>query len=126
VLTNLISNACKYTPSGGTISVDVRAKGEFVKISVTDTCVGISPEEQKKLFTKFFRAENPDVQKVGGTSLGLCIARSLVLMHSGEITVASLPSKVPHLALPCPLIKEARYEVKFNLGCFCQFVKKEP
>ncbi|MFC1910396.1 PAS domain-containing protein [Chloroflexota bacterium] len=103
VLTNLISNACKYTPSGGTISVDVRAEVEFVKISVTDTGVGISPEEQKKLFTKFFRAENPDVQKVGGTGLGLWIARSLVLMHGGEITVASLPGKGSTFSFTLPI-----------------------
>jgi PAS domain S-box-containing protein len=103
VLTNLVSNACRYTPSGGTIRVDVRPEVEFVKISVTDTGIGISPEEQKKLFTKFFRAENPDVQKVGGTGLGLWIARSLVLMHGGEITVASLPGKGSTFTFTLPI-----------------------
>jgi signal transduction histidine kinase len=103
VLTNLVSNACRYTPSGGTIRVDVRPEVEFVKISVTDTGIGISPEEQKKLFTKFFRAENPDVQKVGGTGLGLWIARSLVLMHGGEITVASLPGKGSTFSFTLPI-----------------------
>ena len=103
VLTNLVSNAYRYTPSGGTISVDVRPEVEFVKISVTDTGIGISPEEQKKLFTKFFRAENPDVQKVGGTGLGLWIARSLVLMHGGEITVVSLPGKGSTFSFTLPI-----------------------
>jgi two-component system, sensor histidine kinase and response regulator len=91
VMTNLLSNAYKYTLPGGTITVDAVPAGEFVRINVSDTGVGISLQDQKKLFTKFFRADSPDVQKVSGTGLGLWITRSLITMHGGEMEVASKP-----------------------------------
>ncbi len=93
VITNLVSNAHKYTPAGGTITLTAKALGNKIELAVRDTGVGLSPEEQGRLFTKFFRADNPATRKVGGTGLGLWITLSLVEMHGGAITVTSEPGK---------------------------------
>jgi signal transduction histidine kinase len=93
VLTNLLSNANKYTPEGGEITVRVeryRLDGEaYVRWSVVDTGIGMTAEEMEKLFTKFFRADAPEVRNVKGTGLGLVITRSLVEMHNGLVQVQS-------------------------------------
>ena len=91
VLLNLIGNSLKFTKGGGTISLDFKADNPFVTISVTDTGVGISRENLKKLFTKFGRLENSYVAiaESGGTGLGLYISKSLVELHKGKIEVDS-------------------------------------
>lgn len=91
VLLNLIGNSLKFTKSGGTISLDFRVDNPFVTISVTDTGVGISPENLKKLFAKFGRLENSYVAiaESGGTGLGLYISRALVELHKGKIEAHS-------------------------------------
>ena len=90
VLTNLVSNAYKYTPEGGRITVRVRKQvDEFVLCSVTDTGIGMSPEDQSSLFTKYFRSADPAVRSESGTGLGLVITKSLVELQGGEIWVES-------------------------------------
>ncbi len=101
VMTNLVSNAYKYTPEGGRISIrvqrwpDAEAGGadRFVLCAVTDTGIGISPGDQKRLFTKYFRADHPLVRSVTGTGLGLVITRSLVELQGGRIWVESKPGQ---------------------------------
>jgi len=93
ILLNLVSNAHKYTPQGGSITVATRAERAGVCIAVQDTGIGLSSEEQQQLFTKFFRAQHPLVREVGGTGLGLAIARALVELHGGTITVVSAPDQ---------------------------------
>ncbi|MGB9871463.1 MAG: GAF domain-containing protein [Anaerolineae bacterium] len=93
ILTNLLSNAYKYTPEEGHIRVTVHPDGGFVVCSVSDTGIGISPEEQERLFTKFFRSQHPMVRSVPGTGLGLVITRSLVELQGGQIWVESEPGK---------------------------------
>jgi signal transduction histidine kinase len=98
VLTNLVSNAHKYTPEGGRITVRVQPRsnghgveeqGDAVVCSVTDNGIGMSPEDQERLFTKYFRADHPGVHSESGTGLGLVITKSLVELHGGEIWVES-------------------------------------
>ncbi|MGC9397628.1 MAG: ATP-binding protein [Anaerolineae bacterium] len=92
ILINLMSNAVKYTPEGGEVRVQARTTEEeprLVRCSVVDTGVGISEEDQRRLFTKFFRSEDPIVQEQTGTGLGLAITKSLVELHGGEIWVRS-------------------------------------
>jgi signal transduction histidine kinase/DNA-binding response OmpR family regulator len=89
ILTNLLSNAYKYTPEGGLIRVRAWQKGKFVYCAVIDTGIGMSPEDQAKLFTKFFRSENPEAQEMPGTGLGLCIVKNLVELQGGHIEVRS-------------------------------------
>jgi signal transduction histidine kinase len=98
ILTNLVSNAYKYTPKGGQIYVGINgqtdtAPPDRLTVSIRDTGVGISLEDQEMLFTKFFRADDPHVRDVPGTGLGLSITKSLVEMHGGEIWFHSEPDR---------------------------------
>ena len=93
VLTNLLSNANKYTPAGGEITLSVDSceqEGQlYIRWRVTDTGIGMTPEELGQLFTKFYRADNEDVRKQRGTGLGLAISRRIVEMHGGYVQVES-------------------------------------
>ena len=91
VLTNLLDNAFNYTPGGGSITIvaEALAAPQEVKISVMDTGIGISPEDQAKILDRFYRSDHPDVQRVSGTGLGLAIVNHLVEMHSGQLSIHS-------------------------------------
>jgi PAS domain S-box-containing protein len=89
ILTNLVGNACQYTPRGGEVIVSAEEKGGMVHVMVRDTGIGISPQDQGRVFDRFFRADSPEVQGTPGTGLGLPIVKSLVAMHGGEIWVES-------------------------------------
>ncbi len=89
VLTNLVSNACKYGPEDSVISVGVDRRQDEVCVSVHDQGPGIPPEEQRRIFEKFYRAGGATTNRVGGTGLGLAICRSLVELHGGRIWVDS-------------------------------------
>jgi signal transduction histidine kinase len=93
ILLNLVSNAHKYTPQGGSITIATRAERAGVCIAVQDTGIGLASEEQQQLFTKFFRAQHPLVREAAGTGLGLAIARALVELHGGTLTVVSTPGQ---------------------------------
>jgi PAS domain S-box-containing protein len=88
VLTNLISNACKYTPNGGWVTIRAEALDSQVAISVSDTGIGIPPDALPQVFSKFYRVDQA-AREVGGTGLGLAITKSLVEMHGGRINIAS-------------------------------------
>jgi PAS domain S-box-containing protein len=89
ILTNLVGNACQYTPTGGKIVVSARVHDGEAHISVRDTGIGIAQEHLTKIFDRFFRADDPLVQETPGTGLGLSIVESLVEMHGGRIWVES-------------------------------------
>jgi len=91
ILTNLLDNAFNYTPAGGsiTLSAQVHSVDQFVQIKVIDTGIGISVEDQAKIFDRFYRSDHPSVQEVSGTGLGLAIVRQLVEMHGGQMKVYS-------------------------------------
>lgn len=90
ILTNLLSNALKYTPTGGKISISVKTEASKVKIIVSDTGIGISPKEQKKLFTSFFRASNAISSGTPGIGLGLLQAKRFAALLKGDIKVSSV------------------------------------
>jgi signal transduction histidine kinase/CheY-like chemotaxis protein len=102
ILTNLLSNALKYTRTGGA-TVRVCQTGSALQIDVADTGVGISVEDQEKLFTRFFRAEDAAVRQQPGTGLGLNITKALVEMHGGEIWVESEPGVGSTFSFTLPL-----------------------
>ncbi len=115
ILTNLVSNAYKYTPEGGHIAIraqrwsdgrDATGQDEFVLCSVTDTGVGMTPENQQRLFTKYFRADDPAVRGVPGTGLGLVITKSLVELQGGEIWVESEVGKGSTFSFTIPVAQE--------------------
>ena len=90
VLTNLISNAIKFTPSGGEIKVAVDSDGpEWLQTSVSDTGPGIPPEHTANIFDEFYQLRQPGEKKIGGVGLGLAISKKLVEMHGGKIWVQS-------------------------------------
>ena len=95
ILLNLLSNACKFTKEG---AVTLRARKvtngrDWVELTVCDTGIGMTPEQQAKLFEEFSQAEATTAQRFGGSGLGLVITRKLAHMMGGEVTVASEPDK---------------------------------
>ena len=108
ILGNLISNAIKFTPAGGTVKVSVAldiSKGN-VHIAVTDSGIGIPPEEQDRVFERFYRVNDSDDQEVEGTGIGLAITRELVDLYRGEIRMQSDPGKGSTFTVVLPVIKE--------------------
>jgi len=90
IAVNLVSNAVKYTRDGGRVWVRARGNGgATVELEVADTGIGLTPEQQARLFTPFYRADNGMRGEVGGTGLGLCIVKSFVELHGGSIRVQS-------------------------------------
>ena len=103
-LSNLISNAVKYTPESGEISVWAEHGSEphTIVVGVRDTGIGLSREDQAKLFTKFFRSSDPRVQRERGTGLGLAVTHALVTRIGGKITVESEPDHGTTFRLTLP------------------------
>jgi signal transduction histidine kinase len=93
ILTNLVSNAVKYTPKGGKISVSASQFNGFVRVEVRDTGFGISDEDQAKLFTQFFRSESQSIREQTGWGLGLNVTKKLVEIMGGEIGFNSILDK---------------------------------
>ncbi len=92
-LLNLLSNAIKFTPEGGTVTLSVRRNGPEMTFAVVDTGIGISCEDQKRLFTRFFRSAVATVNAIPGTGLGLSIVKQIVDAHRGSITIDSVPDQ---------------------------------
>jgi CheY-like chemotaxis protein len=98
VITNLLSNATKFTPQGGVIRVRAslvsrEARVATIQIAISDTGIGISEEQQSKLFKEFSQAESGTFRKFGGTGLGLTISKHIVEMMDGKIWVVSAPGE---------------------------------
>lgn len=90
VIDNLVSNALKFTPAGGTVDVRAYPHRSAVRIEVTDTGMGISEDEQAQLFERFFRTARAQEQAIPGVGLGLSISKAIVEAHGGRISVASV------------------------------------
>ncbi|HEU5099204.1 MAG TPA: CHASE4 domain-containing protein, partial [Roseiflexaceae bacterium] len=88
VLMNLLTNALKYSDAGGRLSIRVfQHDSQYIEVQVEDTGVGLTPEQQSQLFTRFYRADNPFRDRVSGSGLGLAIAKGFVELHGGSISV---------------------------------------
>ena len=103
VLVNLLSNGVKYTPEGGRVVCRIEFAHDFVTTCVEDTGIGLSLEEQKRLFQKFYRADNSTTRETGGTGLGLAITRAILEKSGGSIWVESEPGQGSRFwfTLPC-------------------------
>lgn len=101
VLANLISNAIKFTPKGGRVTVDARRDGARAVVSVTDTGVGIPEEARARIFTPFERVANP--LRATGTGLGLAISKAIVERHGGTIRVESAPGRGSTFSFDLPV-----------------------
>jgi NtrC-family two-component system sensor histidine kinase KinB len=104
VIDNFVSNASKYTPEGGKITVSYKKAGKYVQLAIADNGVGISPENQKKLFRRFSRIKNELSTRVGGTGLGLYIAHKIIVLHGGSIYVDSAPGKGTTFTINLPVV----------------------
>lgn len=93
VLSNLVSNAIKYSPNGGEVTVSAYEQDTEIVVSVADTGVGISQQAMEKLFTKFYRVDNASTRRIGGTGLGLAIVKEIVEAHRGRVWVESTPGE---------------------------------
>lgn len=89
VMFNLLSNATKFTPDGGSITVEAKKNGTELLVSVSDTGIGITPKEQKKLFKEFYQINSGIQSKNQGTGLGLAITKNIIEKHGGRIWVES-------------------------------------
>ena len=103
---NLISNAIKYTPSGGSIEITLEFSNGSLVGCVRDSGIGIPPEAQDKLFTEFYRAENAKSMNISGTGLGLVIVKQIVEGIGGEIKVESTLGKGSAFTFTLPVPKE--------------------
>jgi signal transduction histidine kinase len=109
VVVNLLSNAVKFTPTGGRVTLRAvradeggRARAE---LSVTDTGVGIAPEDQALVFEEFRQASGDYLRKAEGTGLGLSLARRFVELHGGSITLKSAPGQGSTFTVLLPLVE---------------------
>ena len=89
ILNNLLENAIKYTPEGGAVWVNVRGDGDRILINVTDTGIGISPDDLSHIFQKFYRVDNSETREIGGTGLGLYLVKSRVEAMNGKVWAES-------------------------------------
>ena len=157
VIINLLSNAVKFTPEGGTITLAAQKAGEdrngcVIQIRVTDTGIGITPEQQKKLFRSFEQADGGIARRFGGTGLGLAISKNIVEMMNGKIWIESDPgkgssfvfrvtarrgaaAKPPPSGLKdtrilvvddAPEVREYFYDLMRPLGIYCETVESGP
>jgi len=102
VLTNLVSNAIKFTPGGGVVTVRVRDHEEAVRIEVMDDGSGISAEDLDRVFERFFQVDPSDRRREGGVGIGLALARELVELHGGNISVKSEPGVLTTFTVDLP------------------------
>ena len=110
VVNNLVENAIKYTASGGGIWVNVRGDGDRVLINVTDTGIGISPDDLKHIFQKFYRADNSQTRTVGGTGLGLYLVKQRVEAMGGKVWAESSFGEGSTFYLSFPRITVEEYQ----------------
>jgi two-component system, OmpR family, sensor histidine kinase MtrB len=102
VLTNLIGNAIKFTPTGGRVDVELEATGTGARLVVTDTGAGIAPDEMPHVFERFWRGARAPELRASGSGLGLSIVRSIVDMHDGSITILSAPDTGTRVTVDLP------------------------
>jgi NtrC-family two-component system sensor histidine kinase KinB len=105
-LDNLLSNALKYTPPGGTIRVHTCVAGGAVEINVIDTGIGMSDAEQANLFTDYYRTETARSSGIDGHGIGLALTRKIILAHGGQISVRSRPGQGSTFTIRLPLATE--------------------
>ncbi|MEJ2096785.1 MAG: sensor histidine kinase, partial [Deltaproteobacteria bacterium] len=105
VIANLVTNAIKYSPEGGTITLSAAIENDYLCITVADTGWGIPPEDLKHVFNRFYRVKNDKTRHITGTGLGLSIVKRIVEAHHGTVDVQSRLNQgstfrvyIPHIA----------------------------
>lgn len=110
IMDNLLDNAIKYTPSGGSIYVNVLGDGDRVLINVTDTGIGVSATDLQHIFQKFYRADNSDTREIGGTGLGLYLVKQRVEAMGGRVWAESAFGEGTTFYVSLPRISAEEYQ----------------
>lgn len=105
IVFNLLSNAFKYTPKGGSIKVKLTIENDLARIMISDTGIGISPQRIKKIFDRFYTTDYQDTNTASGTGIGLALTKSLLELHHGSIEVKSTPEKGTTFTIILPVAK---------------------
>jgi signal transduction histidine kinase len=108
VLDNLISNALKFTPAGGSVTVGLHRRNGLAVIEVADTGIGIPAAEQVRLFERFYRTSGATERSIPGIGLGLSISRAIALGHGGAITVHSEEGRGTTFTVELPITASER------------------
>jgi two-component system sensor histidine kinase VicK len=103
VISNLLTNAIKYSPKADLVQVTCRQSDGFIQISVKDEGMGIKTKDQERLFERYYRADNPESQQIAGFGLGLYLSAEIIYRHGGEIWVESEPAKGSTFYFTLPL-----------------------
>ena len=92
-LANLVDNAIKYTPEGGSVRLGAERRGDRMLLRVTDTGIGVPPEDLGRIFERFYRVDKSRSREMGGTGLGLSIVKHIAQLHGGDVAVESSPGR---------------------------------
>jgi len=103
VLTNLLANAIKFTPKQGNIRIEIQQEGNRAVLKVSDDGIGIDPEDQEKIFERFYMTEPSRNSKSGGQGLGLAIVKSIIKKHNGTVRVVSTIGKGATFTVTLPM-----------------------
>ncbi len=106
-IANLVSNAIKYTPDDGRVDIQLEYHNERLRLTVEDNGYGISPERQKRIFERFYRAQEPGTDHIGGTGLGLSLVKTVVERHGGMVWFESEPGVGSTFGFWLPVVDEA-------------------
>lgn len=109
-IANLVDNAIKYTPTGGLVTVGMDSTETEVLIHIRDTGIGIAPEDQVRLFEKFFRIRRRETENVSGTGLGLAIVKSIIERHGGRVWVESVVNEGSTFTIALPIREPSEEE----------------
>ncbi|MCI0452796.1 MAG: ATP-binding protein, partial [Candidatus Latescibacteria bacterium] len=104
---NLLSNALKFTPEGGRVDVRLGVEGPNAVLTVEDTGIGIAPEDQGRIFERFYRVDKARSRQLGGTGLGLSIVKHVALSHGGNVALKSAPGRGSTFRVQIPLRRAA-------------------
>jgi signal transduction histidine kinase len=103
IISNLLSNAFKFTPSGGSITITLSSDQDHAKVEISDSGMGIPPEKVDRIFDRFYQVDDSNLREFEGSGIGLSLVKELVELHHGTITVTSKPEQGSCFTLRIPL-----------------------
>lgn len=107
VWTNILGNSIKFSKDGGVITVSITQDNKNVTVTISDTGIGISPEDQKRIFERFFKADRSHSRKYEGSGMGLAIVKQIVSLHQGDIRLESEPGRGTTFIVTLPIVTPA-------------------
>jgi signal transduction histidine kinase len=102
MMDNLVGNALKFTPAGGSVSVRLLGDELTVRLEVSDTGIGIPPDQLGRIFDRFYQVDGSMIRRYGGVGLGLALVREIVEAHSGQVSVQSTPGEGATFSVTLP------------------------